>query len=100
MNTKQAISQLENLQCHCQEYIDKDDEDSIWRKDVQALDIAIKAVEKEIPKKPIKNKEQNIRYASSYSCPKCGGRFSGTGIADYCYHCGQKLDWEVAKNER
>jgi hypothetical protein len=45
------------------------------------------SIEKQIPKKPIKDREQNIRYTSSYSCPTCGGGFSGTGIADYCYHC-------------
>lgn len=52
-----------------------------------------KALQKQIPKKPIKDRKQEIRYTSSYSCPSCGGGFTGTGIADYCYHCGQKLDW-------
>lgn len=51
------------------------------------------AVEKQKPKKPIKNREQYIRYTSEYSCPNCGRGFTGTGIAKYCYHCGQKLDW-------
>ena len=51
--------------------------------------------EKQVPKKPIKDRKQEIRYTSSYSCPSCGGGFTGTGIADYCYHCGQKLDWSV-----
>lgn len=50
-------------------------------------------VEKQIPKKPIKNRKQEIRYTSAYSCPNCGRSFTGTGIAKYCYHCGQKLDW-------
>ena len=36
---------------------------------------------------------QEIRYTSAYSCPACDGGFTGTGIANYCYHCGQKLDW-------
>ena len=30
-----------------------------------------------------------------YKCPACGGKFTGTRIADYCYHCGQKLDWSL-----
>lgn len=51
------------------------------------------AVKKQIAKKPIKDREQNIRYTSSYSCPSCSGGFTGTGIANYCYHCGQALDW-------
>lgn len=52
------------------------------------------ALEKQIPKKPILSDEQAIRYAMQYTCPSCGKNFSGTGIADYCYHCGQALDWE------
>lgn len=51
------------------------------------------AVEKQKPKKPIKNRKQEIRYTSAYSCPNCGRSFTGTGIAKYCYHCGQALDW-------
>ena len=30
-------------------------------------------------------------------CSSCGRDFSGTGIADYCYHCGQALDWGDAE---
>ena len=51
------------------------------------------AVEKQKPKKPIKDRTQGIRYTSAYSCPNCGRGFTGTGIANYCYHCGQRLDW-------
>ena len=54
--------------------------------------IGIKALEKQIAKKPIKAQE-HIRYAMCYVCPNCGKTFSGTGIANYCYHCGQRLDW-------
>lgn len=49
--------------------------------------------EKQTPKRPKPIKEQNIRYSMNYICPACGKHFSGTGIADYCYHCGQALDW-------
>lgn len=54
---------------------------------------AIVALEKQIPKKPIPTEEQDIRYVMNYTCPSCGKHFSGTGIANYCYHCGQALDW-------
>jgi hypothetical protein len=54
--------------------------------------LAIEALEKQMPKKPI-NDGSNIRYTPVYSCPKCENRITGTGIANYCYHCGQKLDW-------
>ena len=59
----------------------------------KAYDMAVEALEKQIPKEPVKNRKEHIRYTSVYSCPSCGGRFAGTGIADYCYHCGQSLKW-------
>lgn len=63
-------------------------------------DLAIKALEKQIPKKPkiIENK-----YSKSYTCPCCDlelikcdetGWFAGRRNA-FCYDCGQKLDWTV-----
>ncbi len=51
------------------------------------------ARERQRGKKPQKVNESRIRYTDGYICPSCGGSFSGTGIADYCYHCGQALDW-------
>ncbi len=57
-----------------------------------ALAIAQKALEKQMPKKPILSDSQ-MRYICCYDCPNCGRGFSGTGIANYCYHCGQVLDW-------
>ena len=55
------------------------------------------AVEKQKAKKPKKIEFVGYRYTDTYRCPNCGGNFSGTGIADYCYHCGQKLDWSDEK---
>ena len=54
------------------------------------------AVEQQIPKRPTlcKSYEQTTRYTADYRCPKCNGMFTGTGIANYCYHCGQRLDWD------
>lgn len=43
--------------------------------------MAIKALEKQIPKKPIH------KY-----CPHCSRGVMD--YAEYCYKCGQKLDWE------
>ena len=55
------------------------------------------ALEKQMPKKPIPTEKDNIRFSLCYSCPECGRTFSGTGIADYCYHCGQALNWSDEK---
>ena len=55
------------------------------------------AIKKQIPKKPQKVKEPVVRYTDGYICPSCGKGFTGTGIADFCYHCGQALDWSDVK---
>ena len=52
------------------------------------------AVEKQKAKEPNNVEAEGYRYTDTYRCPTCGGNFSGTGIADYCYHCGQRLNWE------
>ena len=44
------------------------------------------AMEKQTAKKPKKTESEGYRYTDTYRCPNCGGNFSGTGIADYCYH--------------
>ena len=53
------------------------------------------------PKKPVKSDKQVIRYVQTYECPNCGRKFTGN-IMNYCYHCGQKLDWsdEMDSEER
>lgn len=69
---------------------------SDWRqyRKVGTLEECRAAMEKQTAKKPKKTESEGYRYTDTYRCPNCGGNFSGTGIADYCYHCGQKLDWE------
>lgn len=44
-------------------------------------------------RKPILADEQVIRYVTTYECPNCGRQFTGKGLSNYCYHCGQRLDW-------
>lgn len=66
--------------------------DNMTAEQDEALAIVQKALEKQIPKKPIKAKE-HIRYSMCYICPNCQRTFNGTGIASYCYHCGQALVW-------
>ncbi len=64
--------------------------------ETMAMKLAVEALEKQIPKKPIKAKE-HIMCSMCYVCPNCQKDFSGTGIASYCYHCGQALDWSDEK---
>ena len=55
--------------------------------------VAIEALEKQIAKKPIKSENQVVRYVNTYYCPTCELGITGTNIAKWCYHCGQKIDW-------
>lgn len=43
---------------------------------------------------PVKDSESGVRYTDVYVCTHCGKHFTGTGIAQFCYHCGQRLKWE------
>lgn len=61
------------------------------------LEVAIEALEKQIPKKSIKVEK---KYWSNYNCPNCE-RILGNTVAvyetNYCDICGQKLDWSADK---
>ena len=46
MNKKELINQLESLMANQMDFIDPDDSDDIFRKDVEALKLAIKIIEK------------------------------------------------------
>lgn len=48
MDLKKAISQLRNLQGHCEDFLDKEDKDCIWKYDIEALEIAIETLEREL----------------------------------------------------
>ena len=58
----------------------------------KALDVAIKALEKQIPKKPL---FETVRNDTAYHCSNCKNfiGFYDTRIYEYCHNCGQKLDW-------
>lgn len=67
-------------------------------REIGTLEEVREAVEKQRAKKPNNVETEGYRYTDTYRCQTCGGNFSGTGIADYCYHCGQRIDWsEVDK---
>jgi len=65
----------------------------------EVKDMAIIALEKQKPMKPVQVEDDGIRYTDVFRCPTCGGMFTGTGMADYCYHCGQKLEWDEPQKE-
>lgn len=82
MTLKEALDSLRyevDEECHCS-YIEDE------------LHMAMIALEKQIPQKP-------IGRHTSYKCPVCGRRVrsgkgsSSKGVDFFCQRCGQALDW-------
>lgn len=57
----------------------------------EEIEIAVAALEKQIPKKPITHEGTN-----RVDCPICGATVRGIKepFGDWCSKCGQRLDWE------
>lgn len=63
----------------------------IPQKRAEAIDVAINALEKQIPKKPHKNFE---KFSGVWcSCGKYLGKGYFVEKTSFCSDCGQKLDW-------
>ena len=59
-----------------------------------ALDMAVEALEKQMPKEVvIKKIDEGIEM---FYCPRCHVRFIRTGM-NCCGNCGQALDWDNYK---
>ena len=65
--------------------------------EVEALDMAISALEKQIPKELIAEgdgyADGSMVYDSFY-CPSCDHHMEWDEVEDYCPKCGQKICWE------
>ena len=75
--------------------------------EAEAIGIAVRAVERMIPKKPIKNQEELMKgcgVVTTLRCPKCNEiigfcdknnkiDWNRTLYSGYCCYCSQKLDW-------
>lgn len=71
---------------------------------IAALEVAVEAIEKQIPKKPtyvdtrFRNHGRRVSDGCSlnkcYKCPSCWSHiFHVFDSEKYCIHCGQALDW-------
>ena len=63
--------------------------------DAEPLKLAIKALKKQIPKKPIYD-------AANIKCPNCEATllyYFHSFKIDYCDECGQRLDWSEENDE-
>ena len=61
------------------------------------INVAIKAIDKQIPKKPKIHREFEVlgMIHEIYLCPSCGAMLD---TEDYCTNCGQAI-WKWGKNE-
>lgn len=74
------------------------------RKQDEAVRVAIKSMEKQIPKKPI---YEGDGYApdgtfvyDTWVCPCCEARYElDCDDYDFCQNCGQKIDWSEVDGE-
>ena len=72
----------------------------IPQKRAEAIDMAINALEKQIPKKPILKQYFDDMEEEYLCCPTCGEILTDRIPLDnkdfyfHCLNCGQKLNWE------
>ena len=88
MTYKEAIEILQEEHDYCQEmsYV------------IKALEMAICALEKQIPKKPIIRKtEDYFGYTEHILCPNCEKVDFGYERPCFCKLCGQAIDWKVSE---
>ena len=82
---------------HIREYIQFEDE---CIKKGFTFDSILSARSKMEARKPVveENKLFHTRY---YHCPICGGNLKiGDFLFNYCRMCGQRIDWEVYKEDK
>lgn len=76
--------------------------DGLVMVDLETRREAIKALEKQIPRKPIDKTKPDDTASLAYEncniivCPTCGRRLKLKSKGKYCDKCGQKLDWGEA----
>lgn len=60
----------------------------------KAFDMAIKALEKQIPKKPVFEEYTDKHEDGCWTCPVCGGTIGVYDLRDnWCSDCGTMMDW-------
>ena len=96
--TAQEIDRIQNAINHIKTAVDVDD----WAKE-----IAMEAMEKQIPKKPMKSIDPYNNSLYKLNCPTCGKYIaygnSRVGTLNkftvMCGFCGQAIDWRAKDDE-
>lgn len=101
MTENEAIEKLKNMRLFMQ-IEDKINDFKFTEDDYKANEMAIQALEKQIPKKPETVKADFLNCTCR--CPVCNSRnivgydteyseYDANDVFSYCSDCGQKLDW-------
>ena len=62
----------------------------------EKVNLALEALEKQIPKKPIiRETEDHFGYVKYILCPNCKEVEFGFTQPCFCHRCGQAIDWKV-----
>lgn len=97
MKESEAIEKLKNMRLYMQ-IEDESNDCKFTEDDYKANEMAIKALEKQIPKKPIMKQYFEDLEDEYLCCPTCGEILTDRIPADnknfyfYCMNCGQKFD--------
>lgn len=93
MTPKEAIEYLNIMKLSTED-------DSVGEIKKEVCDIAIEALEKQIPKKPKKEILTSNAFTQwrKYNCPNCGyflcsGSSKPVSAQPHCHLCGQAIDW-------
>lgn len=89
MTIEKALTQLNSLMNDRENHVHRDDFDEVFLQDIEALKVGISALEKQVPKKVIKRCSTDKLFVS-HKCPVCK---ETPMYREYCYNCGQALDW-------
>ena len=98
MTESEAIEKLKNMRLFMQ-IEDENNDCKFTEDDYKANEMAIQALEKQIPKKPIMKQYFEDLKDEYLCCPTCGEILTDRIPADnktfyfHCMNCGQKLDW-------
>ena len=99
MKENEAIEKLKNMRLYMQ-ITDKNNDCKFTEDDYKANEMAIQALEKQIPMKPIFN--HNLSDTLSLFHCECGnaikfshdiGIMNNNNAPNYCSKCGCRLDW-------
>ena len=92
MTNKEAADELQ----YAIDLIKQDGKDWIDERDIPVLEMAISALEKQIPKKLIAEgdgyADGSMVYDSFY-CPSCDYHMEDYEVKNFCPNCGQAIYW-------